>query len=511
MADFNNTPGRNQKPDFKPAGNGVNRQAPANRQPLQKNTTRKQKVQNFVLNIDENHQERKMDTTSNRPATKGEVYFTNYQRRAGEPSAPRYTGTAQNRRASEGNAKNVPINRAGQGNAGRNVSAFENGGNKASADAKNKRKKKYLSDDESKKFRKFYSRTMLIAMSCVLVLTVLFSVIGIDCINDALALSVSDEEIEVTIPDNITTSQAIQLFKDKGLIKVPWFCKFFADFRGYDEEGIYYYVNGEKKLQPYMGGTYYLSRSMGLEGMLNILLDNSATSEQTVNITFPEGYTIAQIIKRLEDYEILTNSKKFIGAASYEYQYEFLDNPNKGMAFNLEGYMFPDTYDMYIGESSSSIIKRFLENFDTKWTEEYKKRADELGYTTSEILTIASIIQKEAAGQSQMADISSVIHNRLNNSASYPMLQCDSTALYVTNYLTELLGEKKAKQYLDRYDTAVCIGLPEGPICNPGDDAIYAALYPSDTSYLYFCHDKSGNVYYATTDLEHQQNVSTIL
>jgi UPF0755 protein len=180
------------------------------------------------------------------------------------------------------------------------------------------------------------------------------------------------------------------------------------------------------------------------------------------------------------------------------------------MALNLEGYLFPDTYDMFIGESTSSIVKRFLDNFDEKWTDKYAARAEELGLTTSEIITIASIIQKEVAGSAQMADISSVIHNRLKKSTNYPMLQCDSTALYVTNHLTDLLGENKASGYIDKYDTAMCMGLPEGPICNPGLDAIQAALYPSDTDYMYFCHDKSGNVYYASTDYEHQQNVAKI-
>jgi len=130
--------------------------------------------------------------------------------------------------------------------------------------------------------------------------------------------------------------------------------------------------------------------------------------------------------------------------------------------------------------------------------------------TTNEILTIASIIQKEAAGSTQMKEISSVIHNRLEKSMNYPTLQCDSTALYVTNHLSDLLGESKASPYLSEYDTYMCMGLPKGPICNPGLEAIEAALYPADTDYLYFCHDKSGNVYYAVTDYEHQVNVAKI-
>lgn len=470
--------------------------------------SRRKKVENFVVHIEEfdsdpvEPQMKKHDTVSNRPQAKGEIYFTNYQKQrtvqdnAQKESEKRLTGGDLDMFSDDGVRHRAPQDRP--------VS-------KTPPKKQNKKKsRRKLTPEELKKMRDTYSRTFYIAMVCVLVLTVVLSTVGIQCVNDAIALSVSEEEIEVTIPDGITTSEAISLFKENGLINVKWFCNFFAAFRGYDDEGIYYYVNGEEKLQPYVGGTYYLSSSMGIEGMLNVILDNSAGSEQTVSVTFPEGYTIAQIVNRLKDYEIISDDKKFISAANYDYNYAFLDNENTGTALALEGYLFPDTYDMFIGESTSSIVKRFLDNFEEKWTDKYSARAEELGYTTSEILTIASIIQKEAAGSAQMADISSVIHNRLEKSMNYPMLQCDSTALYVTNYLTDLLGENKASQYLDVYDTTLCMGLPEGPICNPGLDAIQAALYPSDTSYLYFCHDKSGNVYYATTDYEHQLNVAKI-
>ena len=483
--------------------------------------SRKKKVENFVLHIEEfsdkpSHEEKKHETvSSNRPQGKGEVYFANYQKNSGNSVTPRYTGASQPQRRPQ--QETAPANRQRPVN---DLDMFSDAGerhrppqdkpvSKPQPTRKQKKRRK-LTEEELKKLRDTYSRTFYIAMVCVLVLTVTLSTIGIQCINDALALSVSEEEVEVTISEGITTGEAIDLFKEKGLINVKWFSKFFAKFRGYDEEGIHYYVNGEERLQPYVGGTYYLSSSMGIEGMLNVILDNSAGSEQTVSVTFPEGYTIAQIVNRLEDYEVITDDKKFISASNYDYNYAFLDSEKSGMALNLEGFLFPDTYDMFIGESTSSIVKRFLDNFNEKWTDKYAARAEELGYTASEIITIASIIQKEAAGSAQMADISSVIHNRLKKSMNYPMLQCDSTALYVTKHLTDLLGENKAMSYLDKYDTAMCMGLPEGPICNPGLDAIHAALYPSDTNYMYFCHDKSGNVYYAVTDYEHQQNVAKI-
>ena len=514
--------------------------------------SRKEKVEKFVLKIEDNHtQEKKVDTVSNRPQTKGAVYFGNYQRRPGDTTAPKYVGS---------NTQKIPVGKdisAGQkktdgdfdmfaetastpskttSGANRNAGARSTGAKRSTGTRstgarstgtrngttakKNTGKKKPASSNnknvltaaQRKKMGQIYSVTLCISLVLMLIGTIAFSVIGVKCVNDVLAISASDEEIEVTIPDNFTTSEAIDLFHEKGLIEVPWFCKIFAKFRGYEEEGVYYYdyATEKEKLKPYTGGTYYLSQSMGLEGMLNVLLDNRAMSEQTVSITFPEGYTTAQIVNRLEDYEIIKNPNKFISAANYDYQYDFIDSKNTGMAIKLEGYLFPDTYDMYIGESTSSVIKRFLENFNERWTDEYRKRAKELGLTTSEVLTIASIIQKEAAGPEQMADISSVIHNRLKKSSTYPLLQCDSTKNYVDIYLVNLLGENKAKAYLDKYDTAVCMGLPEGPICNPGIDAIHAALYPSDTSYLYFCHDKNGKVYYATTDYQHQQNVALI-
>ncbi len=478
--------------------------------------SRKEKVEKFVLKIEENHsQEKKVDTVSNRPQTKGAVYFGNYQRRPGDTTVPRYVGNNQNNSATEPKGTD-----AGQKKTGGDIDMFTKTSSSKKSPAKkgagNKKttssKRKTLTAAQKKKMGEIYSVTLCISLVVMLVATIAFSVIGVQCANDVLAISASDEEVEITISDKITTSEAIDLFHEKGLIRVPWFCKIFAKFRGYDQEGIYYYdyATEKEKLKPYIGGTYYLSQSMGIEGMLNVLLDNKVMSEQTVSITFPEGYTTAQIVNRLEDYEIIKNPNKFISAANYDYKYDFLDNKNPGVAIKLEGYLFPDTYDMYIGESTSSVIKRFLENFNERWTDEYKKRAEELGLTTSEILTIASIIQKEAAGPSQMADISSVIHNRLNKSSTYPLLQCDSTKNYVDIYLVDLLGENKAKTYLDKYDTAICMGLPEGPICNPGIDAIHAALYPSQTSYLYFCHDKNGKVYYATTDYEHQQNVALI-
>ncbi|MBS7359699.1 MAG: endolytic transglycosylase MltG, partial [Oscillospiraceae bacterium] len=188
--------------------------------------------------------------------------------------------------------------------------------------------------------------------------------------------------------------------------------------------------------------------------------------------------------------------------------------PNKELRYRtLEGYIYPDTYEFYIGENASSVVRRFLDNFESRWTTEYQKRADEMGVSVDEIITMASILQGEAASADQMEDISSVLYNRLNRSSAFPWLQCDSTEDYLLKTIKPSLTSstedtEKYIRYRDNYDTysTECTGLPVGAICNPGNSAIKAALYPSDTDYFYFRHDDKGNVYYASSLAEHEAN-----
>ena len=110
-----------------------------------------------------------------------------------------------------------------------------------------------------------------------------------------------------------------------------------------------------------------------------------------------------------------------------------------------------------------------------------------------------------------MKIISSIIHNRLNDAANYPTIGCDSTAIYISNYVTPTIGEAQGKFFYDNYDTSAILGLPPGPICNPGMDAIKAALYPDETDYYFFAHDNSGRIYVASSLSEHRNNLVKII
>ena len=145
---------------------------------------------------------------------------------------------------------------------------------------------------------------------------------------------------------------------------------------------------------------------------------------------------------------------------------------------------------------------------EKKITGTQKARAKEFDMTMDEVLTLASIIQAEAGDPAQMKTVSSVLHNRLN-SKSHPKLECDVTIFYLEQEVQPYLTEDKDRLN-SFYNTYKCTGLPEGPICNPGMDAINAALNPEQTDYFYFATDKAGKYYYAKTLAEHQKNWNAI-
>lgn len=226
----------------------------------------------------------------------------------------------------------------------------------------------------------------------------------------------------------------------------------------------------------------------------------------TTKITFIEGITLTECFKLLEQngvasYESLMNAAQNYAFSDYKI---YSDIPfDESRCFKLEGYLFPDTYDFFLDEAPESVISRFLSNTDVKITDDMRARASELGYTMDEIMIIASIIQAEGAFESDAATIAGIIYNRLGDNMR---LEMDSTYFYVTEDIASFVGEENIENFKEIYNTYDCFSLPQGPVCNPGMFAINAALYPEETDYYYFCHDKSGNTYYATNYSDHLRN-----
>ncbi len=331
---------------------------------------------------------------------------------------------------------------------------------------------------------------------CFLI-SIVLSCCAISCVNDVLAINRDGEEtIEVELPNDADTSDAIRVLDKAGLIKNSIFCNVFAKLMGYSD-------------QNYLPGIYYFTDDMGLEKMLTRFKESS-TRGAVLSITIPEGYTVDQIFQRLEKNEICTAESLYRVLATVDFgaEYDFIakiDNPDERYCI-LEGYLFPATYEFEQGTEPANVIRKFLDAFEKRWSEEFAAKATELGMSVDEIITLASIVEKEGNGKGQFLQISSVLHNRLNRSGLYPTLDCNSTKDYVKNTVSKRVTPPKLNQFVVSYNTYESAGLTPGAICNPGMDAIEAALYPTPTQYYFFRHDKNNKIYMAETIEEHNAN-----
>lgn len=227
---------------------------------------------------------------------------------------------------------------------------------------------------------------------------------------------------------------------------------------------------------------------------------------QEMQLVIPEGYTLARVGMTLEEMGICT-AEEFIRETQNgdfsSYPLVAAQTPDENRCFLLEGYLFPDTYSIYSTETPNAVIGKLLSNTETRITPELRARIDTGGYTVDEILTLASIIEKEALGGYHMPMISSVLHNRLDAGMQ---LQCDVTIVYVEGAVKPFI-DGDINRYNEYYNTYKCPALPAGAICNPGLAAIEAALSPADTDYYYFVTDEDRNYYYASTWEEHEENL----
>lgn len=345
-------------------------------------------------------------------------------------------------------------------------------------------------------------KTWIILGICVAV-AIFLSIYTISCINDVLAINRDSETIvTVSIPADADTRTVLKILKDNNLIEHRFFCEAVASIMRFRDDN-------------YLTGIYYVTASMGVEKMLSTFKVAPTTGE-TVTLTFPEGYTVDQIVAKLAEYEVCSADVMYqtMREVDFSSEYSFIQEmDDKEDRFRmLEGYLYPDTYEFYIGENPSSVIRKFLNNFQNKWTDEYAEQAAALNMTVDDVITLASIIQKEAYGEDQSPLVSSVLHNRLDNSGLYPSLQCDSTTDYINEYIAASVTDAaELARYTELYSSYRCEGLPVGAICNPGDDAINAALFPADTNYYFFAHDVNRKLYLARNDSERRQNNLTIL
>lgn len=290
--------------------------------------------------------------------------------------------------------------------------------------------------------------------------------------------------------------------EEAGLIHNRTIFKYMADFMGMGQ-----------KIQ---SGNYELTKSMSATEILNQLISGDGRP-LTAKITIIPGWTVEDIARYLVEEKILPNQDEFLKLCrtgenykGYYFIEEALKTASAGeRLYALEGYLSPNTYEIYTNSTPDAIIKRLLSQAEAAYLIAYDERAHELGMTMDEVFTLASMIEKEAK-RADFAKVSAVFHNRLKMDMS---LGSDVTIKYVSGSQKMVLNDQDLA--LDSpYNTYANKGLPPGPVCNPSMDAVIAALYPDEQylaqKYLYFCSTDpaSGTLHFSRTLEEHNAAVS---
>ena len=338
------------------------------------------------------------------------------------------------------------------------------------------------------------------------------------CVADVLAFGREEQEVMLTIDDSDTLDDIANKLKDAGLIDYPDLFKVYGIFSDARED--------------ISSGTFKLNTIYDYHALVG-QMNYYASNREIVSVTIPEGYNSAQIFSLLEEKGVCTVEKLENYAATGDLdEYWFLEDVKRGDKYCLEGFLFPDTYDFYLHDDAEHVLEKLLDNFDTRFNEDMIAGIDTLnaklsdmfranGYddayiadhqmSVREIVTVASLIEKETAGLDESFTISSVIYNRLTNPGEYPYLNIDAALLYALGHKEALTAEDL--QTDTPYNTYLYAGLVPGPITNPGLNSINAALMPSDTNYHFYVLDTNSEErehHFSETLAEHEAFIESL-
>lgn len=309
-------------------------------------------------------------------------------------------------------------------------------------------------------------------------------------------------EMAFSVESGQSLTRVANNLESAGLIRNRTVFKYYCDFAGMGQ-----------KIQ---SGNYRLNKTMTMQEIADQLTRGDG-NPLVRNITLIPGWTIEEFADKLVQDGVLQNKDEFLqlcrtGEAFQDYYYiaDVLATKNVSQRkYVLEGYLSPNTYEVYTDASAEDILRKLLSQTERAFPADAQEQAAEMGYTMDQIITLASLIEKEAKN-ADFAKVSAVFHNRLKQGMK---LQSDVTIHYITGVRKMSLADSDLA-VSSPYNTYQNAGLPLGPVCNPSAEAISAALYPDETyvaeNYLYFCakDPESGELYFSRTLQEHEQAVS---
>ena len=363
---------------------------------------------------------------------------------------------------------------------------------------KNNRTKK-----KSKKNKSIIKNIIWIVSIIVISFGLAFGIIYAGADYMGIGFGRSNDKCEINIEMGTPASKIADQLGESGAVKIPILFRVYAKLMGYENQFKYGYYNFESE--------------SGYESICQMLINEGAKAE-SIKVTIPEGtgindytknvngeYVTVAGIGTLLEREGVCTSKDFRSALDEVVRdsklLSFADDEKT--YYTLEGYLFPSTYEFFAYDSAECALlaaEKMVKEMEKQITESMFTRAQEMGYNMNEILTLASIVQMECGmNTAEMPKVAGLFYNRLN-SESFPTLGSSPTCYYGESF-----------KYDDgRYNTYTAKGLPPGPLCSPGIDAIKAALYPENSDYYYFVTDSKGNFYYHKTSAEQQKTISKL-
>jgi len=327
----------------------------------------------------------------------------------------------------------------------------------------------------------------------VIVVSIFLSLFIIMVGNDVFALVKSNEVVEVTIPEDADIDDVADVLYQNDIIKYPQVFKIYAKIKKDDGE--------------FLAGNYSVNGMMNYDTLLAEFKEKFVM--EIVEIKIPEGYTTDEIIDLFLSYGIGTREGFVDVIENYDFDYWFVklldeNGTSDGRIYRLDGYLFPDTYQFYTTSSEMTVINKLLKRFSQIFTKEYRDQCEKMGYSVDQIVTLASMIEKEAGSPREFFAVSSVFHNRLNAPHIFPKLESDATIVYALQHETGVRPNLTAEDlmYDTPYNSYLYDGLPPGAIANPSASALLAALQPQETKYYFFIANR-GTTHFSETKAEH--------
>jgi UPF0755 protein len=307
----------------------------------------------------------------------------------------------------------------------------------------------------------------------------------------------SDQIVRLTVSPGTGTNEIADLLRDKGLIRSSLLFKLRLKL---ESEG-----------SRFQAGTYDMNPGMTADHIIEKLNSGNVVPEEMVRFTIPEGFTVKQMADKLQE-EGVANADVLLKLAK---EPDGIDSPllsqipdNAKLLYRLEGYLFPETYELKKGSTEADIVQRMLEETSVKLHQipDFDAKLQASGYTLNQIMTVASLVEREVVVDKERPIVAGVIYNRLHKNMK---LEIDATVQYLLGKPKERLLNSDLRKVDSPYNSYLYAGLPPGPIASPSLKSIEAALEPAKSNYLFYVTKKDGSQghLFAATYQEHLANI----